>query len=177
MRWSSCDARSLHAASKKWSETAHPRKTRVSLVRFCVDVGQAATDENPQQDGDGSKRLQKALGAISQNVRCCFLSQKKNKTMFPFLSRQNRSWQRSSFSAAFPKFGQRHVFSSRRREQTTGQKRLSTGQNRTLKGLRCGELGGLAGSAAAVRCDDRATECGGHGPFTLRCRLRRAKIQ
>lgn len=146
----------------------------MSLVRFCVDVGQATTEDNPQQDGAGSKRLQKAFGAFSQNVRCCFLS---HKTMFPFLSRQNRSWQRSSFSPAFPKFGQRHVFSSRPREQTTGQNRSSTGQNRTLKGLRCGELGGPVRSAAAVRCDDPVTECGGHGPFTLRCRLRRAKIQ
>lgn len=151
MRWSLCDARSVHAASKKRSETAHPRKILVSLVRFCVDVGQAATEDNPQQDGDGSKRLRKASGAISQNVRCCFLSQKKNKTMFPFLSRQNRSWQRSSFSPAFHRFGQRHVFSSRPREQTTGQNRLSTGQNRTLKGLRCGELGGLVGSACGSK--------------------------
>lgn len=30
------------------------------LVRFCVDVGQVTIEHNPQQDGDGSQRLQKA---------------------------------------------------------------------------------------------------------------------
>lgn len=49
----------------------------MSLVRFCVDVGQVATEQNPQQDGKRLQAPSKGFGAISQNVRC-YLSQKKN---------------------------------------------------------------------------------------------------